>query len=593
MMGKSRNRPVFFAFWHGRQLPLIHTHRNEGINVLVSRNRDGQYVTNVLHSMGFGTVRGSSSKGGMEAVRIMSMKLRNGSDCAITPDGPRGPAEKAKTGLAHIARLGKLPVIPMGTSAWPAIRFSSWDGFILPLPFARVSVIEGRPIHPPVRGDDPVNWTETVETELNRVTSIADLLTSPSARLYTAALKLLGTLVHPFASIALLFRPKRERLERKGIVRRPRNRPVWLHGSSLGELNGLLPCAEYLKEKGIPVWITCYTPTGRSFIDRMGFEGSFIPLDISQYAERFITRLRPRAFILTETEIWPNTINCAVTYGIPCMMINARLSEKSVKGYRILGSLPAAMLSCFTGILTRSSEDLERFIRIGVNERILSVSGDTKILKDHGDPPPEWRDYIGDTGKPVIVAGSTREGEEEDILSAARNAGYFPVIVPRHLDRINDVHNIMLRLGYTPVKWSDLTETSDRMLDFDSILVDVHGVLAQIYGIGDAAFVGGTLVPIGGHNVLEPVMRGLPLIVGPYYSSFGTIVDILVENDIAHIASSQDEIASILHKLDSTSSQIKSIRGMFESIKQSILNDFESMLVSSGITESDRVNEKT
>ncbi|MCD4702192.1 MAG: DUF374 domain-containing protein [Candidatus Aegiribacteria sp.] len=352
--GSAREVPVFFVFWHGRQLPLIHTHRNEGVTVLVSQNTDGQYVTNVLHSMGFQTVRGSSSKGGFKAVRSMSVILRNGFDCAITPDGPRGPAEKVKSGIIHISRLGKRPVLPMGSSGWPIVRFSSWDSFILPFPFARVTVVEGRPIPPMKRGDDPQKWTERVETELNRVTACADLFASPGAMFFSRILRIAGSVLHPAASFVLLLRPAQERKERKAYVKCSRSRPVWLHGSSLGELNGLIPYIDYLKLNGIPVWVTCFTPSGRSFIERMGLEGSYIPLDIQCYAERFIRRIRPRAFILAETEIWPNTILSVLESGIPCMMINARLSEKSVRGYRFLGSLPARLLSCFTGILTRS-----------------------------------------------------------------------------------------------------------------------------------------------------------------------------------------------------------------------------------------------
>ncbi len=589
--GKARGRPVFFAFWHARQLPLIHTHRNEGVKVLVSQNRDGQYVTNVLHSMGFETIRGSSSKGGRNAIREMAVALKEGIDCAITPDGPRGPAEAAKNGIAHIARLGKLPVIPMGSSGWPAVRFSSWDGFILPLPFALVPIIEGRPVPPMKREDDLQHWIERVETELNRVTACADLLASPSARFISGILSLVGAVLHPVSSFVLMFRPHRERKERKGYVKRSRNSPVWLHGSSLGELNGLLPYAEYLKGKDIPVWITCFTPSGRSFIDRMGLDGSYIPLDIPRFSERFIRRIHPRAFILAETEIWPNTIRKAVESGIPCMMINARLSEKSLRGYRFLGSLPSMLLSCFTGILARSAFDKKRFISMNIDERIVSVSGDSKILTDHGDPPPEWRMALN-TDKPVLVAGSIRNGEEEILLSAAVSAGYFPIIVPRHLDRIDDVRNIMVRMSLNPVKWSELTNSSSTVFDFDSILVDVHGVLAQMYGVGDAAFVGGTFVPIGGHNVLEPAMRGVPFIVGPHYSSFTEIVDKLAVSGIAHIAPSEEEIANILNMMRNNSRSRNSVKKEFESIRGNILDDFAAMIRKAGITETDKIDEK-
>ncbi len=590
--GRAKNRPALFTFWHGRQLPLIHTHRNEGVTVLVSQNTDGQYATNVLHSMGFKTVRGSSSRGGFEAVRSMSAVLRNGFDCAITPDGPRGPAEVVKSGLAHISRLGNLPLISMGSSGWPAVRFASWDSFLLPLPFARVVVVEGRPIPQMRRENDPHHWMERVETELNRVTACADLLASPSVTLFSRILRIFGAILHPLACIALLLRSVRERKERKGNVQSTNYRPVWLHGSSLGELNGLLPYAQYLKKNGIPVWITCFTPSGRSFIERMGLEGSYIPLDIQNYTERFIRRIKPRAFILAETEIWPVTILTTLLSGIPCMMVNARLSRKSLRGYRFLGSLPAGMLSCFTGILTRSDEDSKRFLSMGIDKRIICTSGDSKMLADHGEPPPGWRAAL-DTDKSVLVAGSTRKGEEEPLLKAAQSTGYFPVIVPRHLERIEEVWEIMTRIGFTPVKWSSLTASHNETIDFDSVLVDVHGVLAKMYGVGDVAFVGGTLVPVGGHNVLEPIMRGIPFIVGPHHSSFAEVVKKLTTSGIAHITSSQEEIGHVLTMLYNNPLSRDDVKIEFDRIKENVLDDFGALIRRSGIIEKEYADEKT
>ena len=582
--GRVRGKPALFAFWHGRQLPLVHTHRNEQVSVLVSKNRDGQYATNVLHSMGFRTIRGSSSRGGVKALSELALTLKNGIDCAITPDGPRGPAQRAKNGIAQIARRGNRPLVPVGASGWPVVRLSSWDSFIVPLPFARVTVVEGAPLISMKEADDPREWIERVESELNRVTSLAELFSLPSTRFISRVLRFLGNVMHPVSSIFLIFRPRRERRERKGHVNRPNRKPVWMHGSSLGELNGLVPYAKYLKDRGVPVWITCFTPSGRSFIERMGFDGSFIPLDVPRFLDRFICRVKPRAFILAETEIWPNTILKTLETGIPCMMINARLSEKSLRGYSFLGNLPGDMLSCFTGILARSEEDSNRFVSMGVDERIIRVSGDSKVLTDHGDPPPEWRRSYN-TDKPVLIAGSTRDSEEEIILQASLSAGYFPVIAPRHINRVNDILNLMHQLGFKPVKWSQLADMSFGSNEFDSVVVDRHGVLSRIYGSGDVAFVGGTFVPMGGHNVIEPPMRGVPFIVGPDYSSFTEIVDKLVVTGIAYIASSHEEMVDILNLLRNNPVNGNRVRMEFESTKRNIIADFAGMIRKSGITE--------
>lgn len=579
--GHTRGRPAVFAFWHGRQLPFIHTHRNESVTVLVSQNRDGQYATNVLHSMGFSTVRGSSSRGGMRALAEIAGKLRSGMDCAITTDGPRGPAERVKTGIAHISRLGGKPVVSMGSSAWPALRFSSWDRFLLPLPFARVSVVEGRPFSPMKREDNPEIWLDRIEREISRVTHCADLLTSPSARFLRLILKSAGYILHAPAILALQFRSSRERKERQGFVSKMNSNPVWLHGSSLGELNGLLPFISYLEKRKIPVWVTCFTPSGRVFLDRMNLPGSFSPLDTPIFTQRFIQRIKPRALIITETEIWPNTILEALESCIPCMIVNGRLSERSLKGYRLFKPLLKRMFLCFSGILARSIKDAESFELLGANPESITVTGDSKSCSDHGDPPGDWHEML-QTDLPVLVAGSMRRGEEITILKASRKAGYFPVLAPRHLERIDEVVDIMENHGFSPVKWTELADSEDTGI-FDSVILDLHGVLARFYGVGRAAFVGGTLVPVGGHNVLEPLMRGVPVIVGPHYESFRSIIDEISTSGAGHIISSYEELTEVLERLKSDSPRKDFVRIAVNKIQNEVYDKFGLLLFRSGV----------
>lgn len=582
--GRTRGRPVFYAFWHGRQLPLIHTHRGEGVTVLVSRNIDGQYVTNVLHSMGFRTVRGSSSRGGAEALRGMVRSLRGGFDCAITPDGPRGPAEKAKTGTALISRLGGRPVVPMGTSGWPSIRFRSWDRFMLPLPFAKVVVVEGRPIRCMGRDEPPEDWLEELATGLRNVTAYADLLSSPRAGLLSALLGAAARAASPLAWLLLLSRSERERRERKGHAPPSHDRPVWMHGSSLGELNGLLPYARGLLQRGIPVYMTCFTPSGRSFIQDQGLHGSFMPLDVPRWTRRFLERTAPRALVLAETEIWPNTILSTLSMRIPCILVNARLSKKSLRWYRLMAPLPGRMLSSFSAVLARSEQDRKRFLSLGVDDRVVTVSGDSKFMADSGDPPSEWRGLLACDG-PVMVAGSTREGEEEVILRACRSAGYFPVIVPRHLNRVTEVETLMKEMGFSPARWSELFGNDRKKVIFDSVLTDVQGVLARMYGIGDAAFVGGTLAPIGGHNVLEPAMRGVPFTVGPNYGNFRDTVEELRENGGAAVFSSSEQLASILESLAERPPDRMELRKGFRLLRGGSKDDLFRVLRKTGVLE--------
>jgi hypothetical protein len=142
-----RNRtPVIFVFWHGQLLPLVHYHRNEGVVVLVSEHADGEYVTQVIERHGFGTVRGSSTRGGTKGLKGLIRAARAGRDLALTPDGPRGPAGDFKPGALAVAQTTGLPVVPVAAGASGGWRFKSWDGFLVPKPFARIVIGYGEPV---------------------------------------------------------------------------------------------------------------------------------------------------------------------------------------------------------------------------------------------------------------------------------------------------------------------------------------------------------------------------------------------------------------------------------------------------------------
>ena len=150
---RQRGTPVIFVFWHGRLLPLVHVHRSEGTVVLVSEHRDGDYAAGLLHHFGFGTVRGSSTRGGVRGLKGLIRAARKGLDLAITPDGPRGPNRELKLGALTAARFTGLPLVPIGVGVTSAWRARSWDGLIVPKPFSTVRVAYGRPSFVPRHAD--------------------------------------------------------------------------------------------------------------------------------------------------------------------------------------------------------------------------------------------------------------------------------------------------------------------------------------------------------------------------------------------------------------------------------------------------------
>ncbi len=541
MMGRARGRNVLYCFWHGRQLPLIYTHRGEGICVMVSVHRDGEYVANILDANGFGLVRGSTTRGGLKALREMVRRLRGGLDGAITPDGPRGPAETMGGGTAQIALMGRVPVVPMSTAGWPKIVFRSWDRFQLTLPFARVAVVEGRPLV--TEGREAVeSFTGRIEAETRRVTRVADLLALPGPRLQAAACSALGTMAVPAAWASLLFRPKRERDERRGILPERSDRPVWMHGSSMGELKGLMPLAGLLRRRGVPVHLTCFTPAGRRLLDDSGFRGSYLPLDSPVWTRRFLAGIRPRALVLSETELWPNLLRQALASGVPGVLVNGRLSRRSLARLRPLRKLLGGILSGFAAVLVRTPGAAERFRRLGVRGEHLLVWGDSKLLARPAAPDGSWRELLP-RGAPPLVAGSTRPGEELAVAKACRRSGFLPVLAPRHLGRLNEVQGELEEEGFRVGRWSGLPG------DCDAVLVDCHGILDRLYGVGEIAFVGGTLADLGGHNVLEPMAHGVPFVVGPSYASFQREVDMAREMGAAAVADGPDSVAEAIGAL--------------------------------------------
>lgn len=173
---RAQGEPVIFVFWHARILPLAHLHRGGGAVVLISEHHDGELIARIIRRRGFGTARGSSSRGGAQGIRALLKALREGRDLAITPDGPRGPARHMKLGPLIVAQRSGAPIVPVAVGGARVWQMRSWDRFMIPKPFARLRVVYGDPIHVP-RGTTETEMEALlahVETEVNRITDLAD-----------------------------------------------------------------------------------------------------------------------------------------------------------------------------------------------------------------------------------------------------------------------------------------------------------------------------------------------------------------------------------------------------------------------------------
>lgn len=331
-------------------------------------------------------------------------------------------------------------------------------------------------------------------------------------------------------AIAILVRAllgQRNDLERLGftVPRRESTRPLlWLVASSVGEAGiATTLCAALKRAADVEIALTVTTSTGRKQAEKMrvGFDYLYFhPLDVGGATRRMVRRLRPTALLIVETELWPTLLRQALRHEVKLIQVAGRISEKTISRYLWVRRLFAPVLEGYSALLCQSRADAERFEQLGAPSDRIEVSGSPK---ESYQPPAEdklteLREYLtGWAGMPIFVAGSTRTGEEEIILAAFLEARTtLPelklVLAPRHLKRIADLEAVLRRSG---VGWQRRS-VGELTAEQEVLLLDTHGELNCVYHLGDLAFVGATLVPLGGHNLLEPALAGIPVLHGPH-----------------------------------------------------------------------------
>ena len=299
---------------------------------------------------------------------------------------------------------------------------------------------------------------------------------------------------------------------------------IWIHGVSLGEMVAATPLIEALLEKDYCLLITTMTPTGSEYVakrwaDRV--QHQYLPYDLPWSLKRFFSQAKPRVGILMETEIWPNLIHQSKRSKIPLLIVNARLSDAAFQSYKKFKYLFKPILKELTMILAQSDEDAKRFIAIGATAEQVQVMGNMKFdMQFDVSVKPELmslKEQWG-VGRPVLIAASTHDDEERQLLNRlnqlkAAIPALLVLIAPRHPERFEDVYQLSKFLGF---KTGRRSQSSSIDADKDVIIFDSLGELLQVYQMSDYAFVGGSLVPIGGHNVLEPLGVHVPVFCGPY-----------------------------------------------------------------------------
>ncbi len=352
---------------------------------------------------------------------------------------------------------------------------------------------------------------------------------------------LLLSLLLPLLLLRLLWRSRRlpscrQRLgERLGLVL-PALQPggIWIHAVSVGESIAAAPLVEALLARypQYPVTVTSMTLTGSQriralFGDRV--QHCYLPYDLPWAAGRFLARLQPRLAIIMETELWPNYLQQCARRRIPLVLANARLSARSASGYARIGALVRPMLQALDWIAAQSTADAARFCQLGARPEGVSVTGSIKFDQPADPALPararQWREQAQSLQRPTWIAASTHAGEEEQVLAAHRQLlavcpDALLILVPRHPERFAAVAGLCHQAGLCT-----LLRSSGRPLTtgHQVLLGDSMGELPFLYALADWAFVGGSLVARGGHNLLEPAALGLPLLSGPHLFNFQAI----------------------------------------------------------------------
>jgi 3-deoxy-D-manno-octulosonic-acid transferase len=310
---------------------------------------------------------------------------------------------------------------------------------------------------------------------------------------------------------------------------------VWIHGASVGEARIVRSLVESLRSRrsDLPLAVSAYTASGRAQLPEppLADAAFFIPLDFPGLATRLLDTLQPAALTLVETELWPNLLHESHTREVPVVVLNGRLSSSRMARYRRLSRLFRPLVEGIAAVGAQTEADAERFLQLGVPARAVSVTGNIKYdLPRPTVDAQSLRERIGlPGGRALVVAGSTAAGEEALVLEAfeaarLRHGDLLLVLAPRHLSRVDEVDSLARSRGLRTHRYSAGKPTDGTP---DVLLVDTLGDLAALYQLGQVAFVGGSLVPIGGHNLLEPVAVGVPLLFGPHTENVDQLAHIL------------------------------------------------------------------
>ena len=377
---------------------------------------------------------------------------------------------------------------------------------------------------------------------------------------------ILVALCMPFVLLRLWMRGfkspeyRTRRLERMGFFKAPEApQDIWLHAVSVGELLAAEPIIRELQARypDKKISVTTMTPTSSALLEKLFGSSVFhvyAPYDFPLFVRAFLKRIRPGFVIIMETELWPNMIHGARELGCPVVLANARLSERSAKGYRRLLPMVSWLFESLQLVLCQHQPDAKRFQTLGIPAEKIRVTGSVKFDMDVDSAVAEsgrmLRKDVPDEAN-IWIAASTHEGEDAKVLSVHKQLKKrFPdlklILVPRHPERFESAYHQACELGFRTSRFS---ESPVLGAQDDVYVLDAMGQLMRFYAASDLVFIGGSLVEVGGHNPIEPGALGKAMLIGPHYFNFQMICQEFIDSGALQTVADESELLAALSEL--------------------------------------------
>lgn len=411
---------------------------------------------------------------------------------------------------------------------------------------------------------------------------------------------LLFHLALPLVVVRLFWRARKapaysKRIGERFAIGLPEFQPhgIWVHAVSVGESIAAAPMIRALKDRYpyLPITVTCMTPTGSERIKALfgdTVQHCYLPYDLPWAASRFLQRLQPKLAVVMETELWPNHIHQCARRGIPVALANARLSERSARGYARFARLTAPMLAELSLVAVQTEAEATRFRQLGARDACVEVTGSIKFDLSVDPALPEQaaqlRQQWGATMRPIWIGASTHTGEDEILLAAHRQLlSAYPdallILVPRHPERFGSVYELCRKQDFATVRRS-LGEPPQAQTQV--LLGDTMGELLFLFALADVAFVGGSLVPTGGHNLLEPAALGKPVLTGPHLFNFLDIAAQLRDADALKEVDSAPALAAAIEALWTDPASVEQARAAGSRVLRNNQGALERLLAGLG-----------